>query len=247
MRLPISSSTSEARRPSLLVEGSRPRRCARCASRRARPSTVMRPAVAPQRAADDVVDVRACGRPPPAPMRRSCSAKTVPCAMTNRLRSLASRVMTSWASASAGAAARRRARRAVGERHHRDRGAARRGDGVDGSGAAPGACGALARHARRRARPARLGRRATPSRSGARPGPRPRTAARSPARCSSPSRMRPRRASALQQHLVRAPVERREPQPGLEMADGASSSRRRRATAARAARRGSRGSAGAAP
>ena len=35
-------------------------------------------------------------------MRRSCRANTVPCAMTNRLRSLASRVITSWARASAG-------------------------------------------------------------------------------------------------------------------------------------------------
>ena len=65
-----------------------------------------------------------CARPPAAPMPRSRSAYTVPRAITNSTRSLASRVMMS--SVSPSATRRCGARRAVDERHDRDGGAAPR-------------------------------------------------------------------------------------------------------------------------
>ena len=116
--------------------------------------------------------------------------------MTNRLRSLASRVITSWASASAapprapGAADRStngitamEARRAQRRRRRRGRrllAAVRSGAAAAAGGPAP--CALAERHA---------------SRSGALSRPSASNSRAVAARCSSPSRIRPRRASAV--------------------------------------------------
>ena len=129
-------------------------------------------------------------------MPRSCRANTVPCAMTNRLRSLASRVITSWASASASPAAGAGRRGPVDERHHRDGGAARRAERAVVAAAAAAAVTAK----RRLERAAQLSPCALAERHASRIGAQSRPSASNSrvvaARCSSPSRIRPRRASA---------------------------------------------------
>ena len=172
------------------------------------------------------------------PMPRSCSANTVPCAMTNRLRSLASRVITSWARPSAarrGPAAAERSTNGITaiearrpRRGRRCRRRQRRGGGFDAGacrsgwpGCAPGVV------QRRTVEPFGLEQ--------------PHGRGQMLLTFADPAAPRERR----QQHLVHALVERRELQPFLQIANASSSGTARRD--ARAGRRGSRGIAAAAP
>ena len=131
--------------------------------------------------------------------------------MTNRLRSLASRVMTSWARPSASAAAGRRCGGPVDERHHRDR---RRGGPPPGRVFAAPALARPAGDGRSAACGERVrlapGLRARPREAARGRDPRPRTAGPSPPDAPRPRGCRPRRAKRVQQRLVDALVERRE-------------------------------------
>ena len=138
--------------------------------------------------------------------------------MTNRLRSLASRVITSWARPSAGPPRDRRRGGPVDERHHRDRGAARRSH--DDVGAAAARCGASA--AERRPGPAAqlsacalrcpprvANRRAIEALGLEQPG-RRRQMLLALADAAAPG-------ERVQQDLVHAPVERRKLEPLLQI------------------------------